>query len=154
MPSIPLLAPTWKFESQTLDPREFCWVYNGSFEPVGSNDPIAPSPILEFISWNCQVSITGECFVTIYWSLTSRCTCHRIGMGCTVHCTNSVVQQIEEELKIIEHFFKIFLKFFVKGYYEKFDKRLLRKVWFICFRHVFKFFTAILVLISMTILFT
>ena len=33
-------------ESQSLDPREFGWVYNGSFEPVGSNNPIAPSPIL------------------------------------------------------------------------------------------------------------
>ena len=63
-------------ESQSLDSRELGWVYNGSFNLVGSNDPIAPSPILEFISCNCQVSITEECCVT------SRCTCHRLGMSC------------------------------------------------------------------------
>ena len=58
--------------------------------------------------------------------MTSICTCHRIGMSCIplcgnchcLDCTNSVAQQIVED---IEHFFKIFLKFFVKGYYEQFD---------------------------------
>ncbi|MCP4491100.1 MAG: hypothetical protein GY820_27860 [Gammaproteobacteria bacterium] len=32
-------------ESQSADPRDYGWIFSGTFEPVGSMEPIAPSSI-------------------------------------------------------------------------------------------------------------
>ena len=69
-------------ESQSMNPREYGWIFTDSFEPVGSTEPIAPPTILEFISCNCQITVTGNSCEN------NRCACRRYGMKCIPACVN------------------------------------------------------------------
>ena len=75
-------------------------IHGGTFEPIGSAEPIAPSEILQFISSNCQLnSEENGCG-------NNRCTCKRYGMKCIpacgnchgLNCSNSAAQQLDEEV--------------------------------------------------------
>ena len=86
-------------ESQSMNPREYGWIFTDSFEPVGSTEPIAPPTILEFISCNCQITVTGNSCEN------NRCSCRRYGMKCIpacdnfqgLDCSNSTAQQEDNE---------------------------------------------------------
>lgn len=86
-------------ESQSAEPREYGWTFSGTFEPVGSMEPIAPSSILEFISCNCQLTTTDNSCAN------NRCTCKRYGMKCIpacgnchgLNCSNSAAQEEDDE---------------------------------------------------------
>ena len=84
--------------------------------------------------------------------VTSRYTCHRFGMSCIhacgnchgLNCTNSIAQQIEEDIKVDWTLHQDLKKKLLLND-EQFDLYALDMFWI---------FTAILVLIPKTILFT
>ena len=70
-------------QSQSLDPTEYGWTYNGvSFEPIGSLAEIAPESLIKFISCNCNIDTNGPSCNNY------RCTCRKYGLKCIPACGN------------------------------------------------------------------
>ena len=67
--------------SEVLKPEDWRWeLENYRYVPIITDEPLAPSDILNIIGSNCKTSSKSPC------GLTSKCSCRASGLKCFVSC--------------------------------------------------------------------